>query len=97
VKRLYGHHYQVNDHLIREKCRSEAYLSSNGIQFKSKSFSLRHFGLLMLRMLASTKWIANWSLVLLIVGLAVVLTQLYSSDIGKPDGCLGKHFVLYQI
>ena len=75
---------------ILEKCVKETKLYKNGLVFKSKTFKPIDFWYLLLRGMTYT-YISQWKTLLtqiiFYILFSIVISNMFNSDIGKPDGC----------
>jgi hypothetical protein len=76
--------------LILNRCENEAKLFADGIPFKSKNFKLIDLWYLLLRSMINT-YLCQWKLLFIqlcyYILFPLIITQVFDSDIGIPDGC----------
>jgi hypothetical protein len=76
--------------LILNRCENEGKLFPDGIPFKSKNFKLIDMWYLLLRSMINT-YLCQWKLLLIqlcfYISFPLIMTQVFNSDIGTPDGC----------
>ncbi len=75
---------------LLNRCKNETHLFPDGIPFKSKNFKLIDMWYLLLRTMTKT-YISQWksliTQILFYIFVPLIMTKLYNSEIGKPDGC----------